>query len=268
MLTLRMFFLSLCVVSMAAAGIDIYPVQVFINHPNRSAPVNITNSTDTPQEVWLSFRFGYPVAFDTGQVIFNWGDTLASAGANAAPWLRAVPERVVLEPGGSQTVRLVVSPPGILPEGEYWARGVVSYKRSRSAARQRGVVTSLVTDMVIPVHYRKGGLTSGIVMSDLAASVTGQRLSVGFSLTRTGNAAYWGTAQMNLINGAGKVVDTRRQPLVIYKSLTYKNFIDLEALPSGPYSLSVMLDTKHPAIKRDIRINSAPVSETIKFTIP
>ncbi len=252
------------------ASINIYPTQIFIDHPNRSSPVSITNTSDQPLEIWLSFRYGYPVVFDTGQVVFNWSDTIASAPTNAAPWMRAVPDRIVLEPGISQTVRLVVSPPSILPEGEYWARAVVSYKRSKrlGGTRERGIVTSLVTDMIVPVHYRKGKLSSGIVMHDLSARVEGPKLNVSFSLARTGNAAFWGSAQLNLINAAGKVVDTKRHPVVVYKQLHYANIVDLEALPPGPYTLSVMLDTKHPAIKRNIRIDSAPVSETIKFTIP
>jgi hypothetical protein len=260
----------LCIAVPAGASINIYPVQIFIDFPNRSAPIAITNTSDSPVEVWLGFRYGYPVAFDTGQVVFNWSDTIASAPTNGAPWMRAVPERIVLQPGISQTVRVIVSPPSILPDGEYWARGVVSYKRTKrlSGAKEKGIVTSLVTDLVVPVHYRKGVLSSGIVMHDLAAKVDGQRLDVSFSLSRTGNAAYWGSAQVNLINGTGKIVDTRRHPVVVYKQLTYKNLVDLEALPPGPYTLSVMLDTKHPAIKKNIRINSTPVSETVKFTIP
>jgi hypothetical protein len=254
----------------AGASINIYPVQIFIDYPNRSAPIAITNTSDAPLEIWLSFRYGYPVAFDTGQVVFDWADTITSVATNAAPWMRTVPNRIVLQPGMSQTVRLVASPPGILPDGEYWARGVVSYKRSKQVAgpKSKGLLTSLVTDMIIPVHYRKGTLSSGVLMHDLAAKVNGQRLEVSFALQRTGNAAFWGSAQLNLINGAGKVVDTRRHPVVVYKQLTYRNFVDLEALPPGPYTISVMLDTKHPAIKRNIRIDSAPVSETVKFTIP
>jgi hypothetical protein len=269
-LAIALLALTMFVVFPAGASINIYPIQVFIDYPNRSAPVAITNTSDTPLEIWLGFRYGYPVAFDTGQVVFDWGDTIASGVSNAAPWMRAVPERLVLQPGMSQTVRMIVSPPSILADGEYWARGVVSYKRSKqlTVTKQKGLVTSLVTDMIIPVHYRKGVMSSGIVMHDLAAKVNGQRLDVSFSLMRTGNAAFWGSAQLNLINGAGKVVDTRRHPLVVYKQLSYRNIVDLEALPPGPYTLSVMLDTKHPAIKRNIRIDSTPVSETVKFTIP
>jgi hypothetical protein len=254
----------------AGASVNIYPVQIFIDYPNRSSPIAITNTSDAPLEIWLGFRYGYPVAFDTGQVVFDWSDTTASVSTNAAPWMRTVPNRIVLQPGMSQTVRLIVSPPGILPDGEYWARGVVSYKRSKqlAGAKSKGLLTSLVTDMIIPVHYRKGVLSSGVVMHDFAARVDGQRLEVRFGLQRTGNAAFWGSALINLINSAGKVVDTRRHPVVVYKQLAYRNFVDLEALPPGAYTLSVMLDTKHPAIKRNIRIDSAPVSETVKFTIP
>ena len=256
----------------ASANVTVYPMQVFVQHPNRSAPVSITNISDAPMEVWVSFRYGFPVAFDTGNVTFNWGDTLGHVESNAAPWLRPVPQRVVLDPGEAQTVRLVVSPPGLVADGEYWARCVVSWKRSLTLAAQNGeksgMRTALVTETIIPVHSRKGQLSSGVTMTGLTAGVQSKSIAFNFVLDRTGNAAFWGTAEFSLLNSAGKVVDTRKNSVVVYKHLTYSSLIDIEALPPGEYTLSVTLDNKHPALKKDIRLKSPPVNQSTKIIIP
>lgn len=253
------------------AQLQVLPTQVFILHPNRSAELAITNVTEKTVEVEATFRFEYPVAFDTGKVEFR---TLAegeSSPQNAAPWLRTVPDKAILGPGESRTLRVVVQPTAALADGEYWARIILRSQPTAAPENQRkktGFVPVLISETNLPVHYRRGVLTTGVRIEEFSATPANEALRVGLRLARTGNTCYWGRASFRVSNSAGKVVETRTVPMVVYDGMWYQNIVDLAGLPSGKYTLDVTLDTKHPSLRRDVQMTAQNVSQSVPFTIP
>src|SRR5207247_10383600 len=99
--------------------------------------------TPAPAEITISTAFGYPVTDSLGHFALRAVDRPDSTLPSAAAWVQAFPRRLTIAPLERQTVRLLATPPAGLPDGEYWARLIVSARGGnlplRSAAETAAV---------------------------------------------------------------------------------------------------------------------------------
>ena len=153
----------------------------------------------------------------------------------------------MLGPKQRQTVRLLARPPAGLPDGEYWARLVVSAKGGTvpvsGVADSSGVRVALALEIrtVLPLQYRKGRVATGVRTSSLAAAVERDSLAVRVRLDRTGNAAFLGTLRGALVDSTGKVVASLSSPLAVYYDMEPRITAPLPraGLPAGSYRLKL-----------------------------
>jgi hypothetical protein len=110
---------------LAAQGVLVAPTSVFLDSRGRTATMLLVNPNDDAVEVTLSTTYGYAITDSAGRFQAWLTDTPDSTAPNAAPWIRIFPRRASIEPKAQQVVRLLITPPPELPEGEYWARLVV-----------------------------------------------------------------------------------------------------------------------------------------------
>jgi hypothetical protein len=259
----------------ASAGVSIYPTEVFITAPNHSATLTVTNPSDSVQEIWVSFSYGYPVAFDSGKVTMSAEDVVPVGDLSAVGWLRAFPQRFTLRANESQVIRVLGSPPGGLISGEYWARVVVSSKpknprviERKSAQTPVGKMNiELVSRTSVPFHYRTGVVNASIVVKQARAYIDDGALKLRLELRRMGNAAYWGRFTMKLLNAVGKTVRTRDFRIVVYKDMMYSAQDVLPDQYSGPYTVELSFDNAHPSVPPDFRIKSEPFLQRIPVTV-
>lgn len=120
--------------------------------------------------------------------------------------IRYAPRRIVIPPGGTQQVRLLLRKPKDLAEGEYrshfWiqpeAESVKFEPPSEEmveAAKTKPVVQiKMLTGITIPVIVRHGKLTVKSTMTDARVSRDGdgKHMNVGFTLNREGNRSVYG----------------------------------------------------------------------------
>ncbi|MFN0157165.1 MAG: hypothetical protein ACKVRP_03725 [Bacteroidota bacterium] len=268
------FAVILLVVSPLAssrAGVTVYPTEVFAKPPNRSAPVAITNSSDSEVEIWISFEYTYPVGFDTGSVVFATPEANDPDEPSSSTWVRAIPERFTLKGRESQVVRLYCSPPPGLRNGEYWARVVVSSKDRKPAVAlddQPKMGMDFITRAIIPFHFRSGPTTTGISIREANAHPMGSAIRLNVILDRTGNASFWGRMTVRLFSSGGKLVRTKEYRIVTYKSFSYRTDFDVSGEPPGQYTLELAFDNKHPGLKSEFRIPSAPVMQRLSVIVP
>ncbi len=253
------------------AGVTVYPTEVFVKPPNRSSPVVVTNPSDREVEVWIAFEYTYPVGFDTGSVVFATPEPNDPDEPSSAAWVRAIPQRFTLKAQESQVVRVYGSPPPGLRSGEYWARIVVSSKERKPAAArgdQPKMGMDLITQTIIPFHYRSGPTTTGISIREASAYAMGRGIRLNVTLDRTGNASFWGRMTARLVGSDGRLVRTKEYRIVVYKTFTYKADFDVSGEPPGQYTLELAFDNKHPGLKPEFRIPTAPVVQRIPVVVP
>lgn len=262
--------------SLRAQGVLVAPHAVIMDHRTRSGSITVYNPGDEPVEVALSAFFGYPVTDSTGTFELRTIDRPQAAYPSAAGWVDAFPRRVLLGPKQRQTVRLLARPPAGLPDGEYWARLVVSAKGGAvpvsGVADSSGVHVALALEIrtIIPLQYRKGRVGTGVRTSSLAAAVERDSLAVRLRLDRTGNAAFLGTLRGALVDSAGRVVASVSSPLAVYYDMEPRLTAPLPAggLPAGRYRLRVDVAAQREDLPAELVLATPPARDSLEVHLP
>lgn len=255
------------------AGVNVYPPFLFINAPNRSVAVTVTNPDDTRREIWVDFRYGYPVVNDSGAFEMVYIENPSPQDPSAVAWSQAYPQRFVLEPGESQVVRVMVQPPVGVPSGEYWTRVVVSSKEVGSRTPQTPgegfkMKWNLVTQVDLPLHVRTGGVKTGLRIHGIASAVEQGTLRMGIDFERFGNASYWGTLNVSLKDENHKVVASYKHTIAVYTNMVYPVSVELTDVAPGIYTVEVNVETKRSGVPAKFRVDADPVRYSGQVTIP
>jgi hypothetical protein len=257
----------------ATAGIQVIPSYLFLDAAHRTLPFSIINDGSDEREVWIESRFGYETSDYTGK-IYIFLDSLALNEPSASAWIQSYPRRFILKPGESQTVRLVVTPPAGLFDGEYWSRILVMSKSrnaptkiNETALVKPGIV--LLFQQSVPFHYRVGKLSTGLTVDSLSTSVSDTTLDVRTTLSRTGNAAFWGSRTLRVFDKSGKLVYSLLKNAGVYKTLTLVDHISKTGLSAGEYSVSVEFLTEgRTDVPKQNLIRTNPIRAATSFVMP
>lgn len=270
--------LTAAVAAPAAGQTLVAPTVMTLGDRERFGTFLVDNRSDEPQEVTISFKFGYSTSDPEGNRFFVYDDTAAAAAFGLHEQIRAFPRRFVLAPGDRQIVRMSARPAPDAPDGVYWAR-IVTASQPQSAAVERteaeGVATQVVfrLEQVTTVLYRKGEVATGLEAGALEARPRGDSLSVRLPLRRVGNAPFYGRARLSVVAEdaapAGVVPPIDDELLFeVFFDRVLRFDVPLAALPAGRYRVRVSLDSNRPDIPRDRRITADPIALETAFSVP
>lgn len=242
-------------------AVYVSPTAVFMDDRARSAQITIGNGGDKPEEATVELKFGFPDADSTGTPYVRFVDDPGPEFASAADWIRAFPQRVRLEPGTQQIVRLLARPPDSLPDGEYWTRMIVT---GRGAPIQVGGADSVVRAgvtleirLVTSVTFRKGRITTGVSLRGVTAEAEGDSLTVWARMAREGNGAYLGTADIELVNSRHAIVKHWSTGLAVHYPVRRRFAFPLESVAPGDYIVRFRLRAQRPDLPTE-RVLTAP----------
>jgi hypothetical protein len=258
---LLLALLASVVVPTVIGAIYVSPTTVFIDERTRSAEIIVGNAGEQPEEATVELQFGFPDADSAGTPYVRFVPDPGPEFPSAADWIRPFPQRIRLAPGSQQVVRLLARPPEGLPDGEYWTRMIVTgrgaFVRLPSTDTMMRAGISVEIRLVVSVTYRKGRVTTLAVLRGVTAEAEGDSLTVWAHLAREGNAAYLGTADIEVVTMSGGVVRQWSTPLSIYYPIRRRFSHTLDSLASGDYWVRFRLRAE----RRDIppeRILSSP----------
>jgi hypothetical protein len=231
-----------------AAAVAVSPVAVYIDNRTRTGTLTLFNPGTLPEEITVDFAFGYPRSDEDGNVSVEVTDSVPEGEPSAVAWMRAFPRRMVLEPGQRQVMRVMVEAPSGLPDGEYWARALVHSRGGQPPIEERrGDVTVQVeveTVVIVAVNYRNGKVTTGLRVRDASASAVGDTVRSFIDFERTGNAAYLGRVQAELLDGTGRSVATLEEVLAVYKTIRRRLDLVPPVGARGPFRVRFTMDTQ------------------------
>jgi len=259
---------------LAGQGVVIAPHAVFMDARTRSGAVLLYNPNTEPVEVAISFFFGYPATDTAGSVIVRTVEHPDSTSPSAAGWIQAFPRRLTIAPLERQTVRLLATPPAGLPDGEYWARLIVSARGGklplRSAAETAAVRVqlNLVVNTNIGLAYRKGPVATGVALSQLRARRVGDSVEVWSRLERRETAAYVGTVRVALVDSTGKVPSTLNAPIAVYFVMAPRYALSVARLAPGPYWVRYELVTEREDLDPAVVLQAAAVRDSVQVRLP
>lgn len=211
-----------------AVAVSVSPVALYIDHRTRSGTLTLYNPGTETEEIEIGFAFGYARSDSTGHVNVAFDDDPAPAGEpSVVPYLRAFPRQLRLEPGERQVVRVLVTPPSDLPDGEYWGRVMVTSRGGQPPVEQSSgdiqMQISLTTVIAVALNYRHGDVSTGLVVESAEAVETAESVDLLARVDRTGNAAYLGRVVAELVDGNGQVLAEHAEDMVAYAP-TYWRF--------------------------------------------
>ena len=256
-----------------AQGVVVAPHAVFIDHATRAGAITLYNPGEEPVEVTVSFAFGYPTTDSAGTISVELSDSAPAGEPGATGWLQAFPRRVTVAQQQRQTIRLLASPPPNLPDGEYWARIVVGAKGGKvpvagipdSSAITVGLTLEIRT--VISVVYRKGQLTTGVTLAPISAGYAHDSVDVRIPLTRTGTAAYLGTARVVVVDSAGNPVGQEERAVAVYHTLNPRLTVPVGSLPAGTYTARVSVSTDRADLPGKEALPAPTVQDSVEFVV-
>ena len=259
--------------SAAAQGVLIAPTTVIVDSRSRTTSLLLVNPGDEPAEVEISAFFAYTITDSTGQLQLHTPERPDSGLVSAADWIRVFPRRMTIDPKSQQTVRLLVSPPADLPDGEYWARLAVLARGGTlpiTSAADTGVHVGLSIEVrtLLPVLFRKGKVSTGVAISDLRALRVDDSVVVRARLDRQGNAAMIGTVRGEFVDAAGKVRASFSQPMSAYVALEPRFTAPSDSVPAGRYTLRMEVLPERRDLPAESLVAFRAVRDSVAVDLP
>lgn len=225
------------------AQYSVAPNAFIVADPSRSTELYIKMSPDAaPMEFEMSSFFSVPGSDSSGNFKLFEMDSLKHR--SASPYLRFSPRRFILQAGEHQLVRISVTT-DTLHDGEYWARIMTSAKLIAQALpiddHSMSAVMGLEIRTVSGFLYRKGDLSVEIGIRGLEAFVRNDSLFLDVDITKTGSAAWLGTADIEIGDTNGKTIYRTSLPTNAYVATVYRYVVPLIGIESGSYVTKVTL---------------------------
>ena len=247
-------------------AIYVSPTAVFIDDRARATQVTIGNSGDSPEEATIELKFGFLDADSAGTPYVRFVEDPGPEFPSSADWIRAFPQRVLLAPRSQQVVRLLARPPENLPDGEYWTRMIITGRgaalRVTGADSTVRAAVNLEIRLVTSVTYRKGRVSTGVVVRGLNVEAEGDSLTVWARLAREGNAAYHGTADIELVNARGTTVRRWSAALSVFYPLPRRFSFPSGTLEPGDYKVRFRVRAERPDLPADKVLPAPTVTDS------
>jgi len=265
------FLLLLFPLSELIAGVLVAPTVVFLSDKNRTGRMIVRNPSTSPKEIEIRMGFGLPVSDSLGNVRVKLSDSAVTDPRSAMDWIRPFPRKLVLPPGGSQTIRFVANPPRDIPDGEYWARVIVRAQESQvtvpAADENEGISTNLnmIMQTAISMKYRKGNLFSKIEMLDVKAKLQENQVEIMIDMINRGNVSYLGVLNCRLLDADNNELSRQNIDLAVYYDLKRKIELPITGIrPKQPYSVDIFITNEG---RTDIEPKNRVRGNEIKYSI-
>lgn len=215
---------ALSSVAAAAADLMLHPTRVVFERNQRAAQVELVNNGKRT----LTYRIALVERRMNENGEFIAAEPPLPDERFASPMLRHSPRQVMLAPGASQTVRIMVRKPADLAAGEYRSHLQFTQvaddeaQRGASGAAEHGLSIRLVPliGASIPVIVRHGASTATATLSAarFESAAPGGVPALAFDMHREGNRSLYGDLLVNFTpegGGAAKTI-ARANGVAVY----------------------------------------------------
>jgi len=227
----------------AAANITVTPSRVILEGRVRSASVSLINKGDETS----TFRISFERKRMTEDGAFEHVKTAREGELFADTMIRYSPRQVVLPPGQSQVVRLMLRKPANLPAGEYRSHLLfreVPKNPTKGIAKQSqdkktmSITLTPVLGISIPVIVRNGKTEANISLTDGRIAESGPDGSwaiAKFKGVRTGNRSIYGDIEATFrpTDSSAGIIVAQVAGVAVYTPNTHRNFALRLQAPKG-----------------------------------
>lgn len=254
------------------AQITLAPSFVFIDEKTGVGNLYVSNKGTVPQEVTLSFSFGYPGSDSSGNLVMNYEDTSAFRQFGLDPMVRAFPKNFSLAAGEQRTVRIQVIPGKRSKEGFFYTRLKVLGKPETPevAKEEKDKISTRISfnfEQVTAVFYHKGKVSTGLELKKLEVVQQEKLLVVKPHLTRTGNSPFLGSMFAKLIDEKGVVVAEAQSTTTAYFDVIRRIDVNVENVIPGTYTLELRFETRRNDMMSGDLVQAPPLVTEMKVEV-
>ncbi len=254
--------------------VAIAPSTVFISDQTNIGTLYVSNRSDDPQEVNISFSFGYPTSDADGNLIMTYDDSLAYKKYALNEHIRVFPRSFVLGPREQQTVRLQVRPMPNADDGVYWTKVRVLANPQQAEidmpTEDEAIATriSFRFDQILAAFYKKGNVTTGVDVTDIEVRYEDERILLLPHLTRLGNSPFIGSISAKLYNSNNELVTQSQATTTAYFQEIRRISLNTADVPPGDYRAELTFETRRSDMSPADLVQAAPVTEVVNVRIP
>jgi hypothetical protein len=251
----------------AAEAVSVSPTALYIDSRTRTGVLTLYNPGTLPEEITIDFAFGYPQTDSAGNLAVPVTREPAPGEPSAMGWMRAFPRRLILQPGQRQVVRVMVEPPAGIPDGEYWARVLITSRGGQPPIEETQgdlrLQLNVETTLVMAANYRKGDVATGVEIAASRAWTSPEGVYLELDLERTGNAAFLGRMRADLLDAGGDVVGTVWDDLAVYRGVRRRHLLTLPPGAQGPFAVQLRIDTEREDLPVGGALPVAPITRRL-----
>lgn len=253
------------------AQVTISPTSLFIDSQRRFETLLIMNSSNSAQEISLSWEFGYPKMDEDGGSVMIYDDPEEAAMHSAADWLRGFPKNFILEPGARQTIRITAKAPRGLADGTYWSRlkTTSSALSAQVGTEQSAGISAQINfqfNQITSIFFKQGEVNTGIDIIKVRNIVEDKKIRLLANYTKSGNSPFLGTMTAKVFDTSGEVLLDEKIFVSIYYDGVHRIDLDGSALPAGSYDYEISFSSGRPDIPDTDIIPAPTVSARGNFT--
>jgi hypothetical protein len=216
--TFSLLLLLLVSAQPALAGLMLYPTRVVLESKDRSAQVELINNGDQPETYRINIVNRRMT--ETGEIVA--ADEKQAGELFADELLRYSPRQVTLQPGKSQTVRIMARKPAGLAAGEYRshlqfdrvadAEGAANIENlSKPEEGEISIVLQALVGASIPLIVRHGDTAVTTTLSDLALEPGKDNTQLlSFNIRRDGNRSVYGDLVATFTPAGGRPLEVAK----------------------------------------------------------
>lgn len=266
------FAIVLLVSSLTQAQVIVAPTILFMSDQSRFGTFVVMNRSNTPQEISVSFRFGFPESDSSGNIRMQYDDSLMAENHSCQQWVRGFPQKFIVNPNQQQVVRLLVTPPPNLSDGEYWTRLVTSSTpQAKTIDTVKTGITANITfvlEQVTTIIYKKGSALTSVDLPNIEVKQDSTSMSFLAHVTHGGNSPFFGKISAVVEDKAGNKMDSEEEIVAIYReNMAFKIAVPLSKLPEGSYTADIKLSSERTDISQDDLLKTPAVEKTINFSV-
>jgi P pilus assembly chaperone PapD len=234
--------------------------RVIFEGPKRTEILTIINNSAEEQVYRLGWR--RMSMTENSSLEFVEGDAPIAGLMPADEMIKYAPRRIVLAPGASQQVRLMLRRPKDLAPGEYrshlWiqpeAESIKFTPNKNTPTDKPSIQIKMLTGLTLPVFVRSGNLTAKASITEASAAASGEGFKVKFVLNREGNRSLYGDLRVSC---DGKLAREIRG-IAVYTETVKRNInFDVPMPDSGCHQVNI----KYVAPEEDVLFKGGVMAE-------
>jgi len=227
MLCFLLFISTLAVSFSSSAALLITPSRVVFEDRTRSEQVTLTNKGDETATYRISFVRKNMT--EDGQFVTIAKDDNDKKGMYSDGMVRYSPRQIILAPGQSQVIRLLLRKPRGLADGEYRSHLLMqalpkntTTDVSKAVGDDGGGIKIEITTVLgisIPVIVRKGSLNSSLDITNVHyVKGTGPKVKpyITFDMNRKGSKSVYGDLRVTYKDGGDETVVANVKGVAVY----------------------------------------------------